>query len=68
MRKLAKKIKNDLKIAVNKRNVSFALEMAQMALTLFGGFLSFKGEIKDKVSINEFGVAGVILQGTTTAK
>ena len=66
MTALAEKMKKDLKAAINKRGVKLFLEAAQFALSLFGGFLSFKGANKDKDNRDIFGGANAILGGVTT--
>ena len=63
MNVLADKMKKDLEKAVNRRGVKLALEAVQLALSLFGGFLSFKGATKDKDNKDLFGAAGAILGG-----
>ena len=59
---LAEKMKSDLEKAINRRNLKYALEAVQLALSIFGGFLSFKGAMAGD-SPNKFGGAQAILGG-----
>ena len=63
MNVLADKMKKDLEEAINRRKVKMALQLVQLALSLFGGFLSFKGATKDKENKDLFGAGGAILGG-----
>ena len=75
MYELATKMKTSLEAAVNRRNVLYALEAVQFALSLLGGVFSFMGAkpkkqktTKRTMSFGQFGAINSGVQAVSIRK
>ena len=68
MYELATEMKTSLEASVNRRNLLYALEAVQLALSLFGGVFSFMGAKADKKKFGRFGAINSGVQTVSIGK